>query len=151
MSENNYPQIDLAAWTQVGEGGNGRTYVNPAEPDVILKVNDGHSNDLASVKKEFDVSKAVEGLGLPTPKMYRIVRVGNGYAATSELIPDKKSLSRICQGSRQSSPSKKQNSSAGGTGRKSWHTCRPFPKAPAARTAISSRGTSLCPGINAIG
>jgi hypothetical protein len=31
-------QIDLAAWTKVGEGGNGFTYENPQEPDVILKV-----------------------------------------------------------------------------------------------------------------
>ena len=31
-------QIDLAAWTKVGEGGNGLTYENPQEPDVILKL-----------------------------------------------------------------------------------------------------------------
>ena len=34
-----YPQIDLSAWKQVGEGGNGAAYVNDAEPGVLLKVN----------------------------------------------------------------------------------------------------------------
>lgn len=36
---NTYPQIDLSAWKQVGEGGNGAAYVNDAEPGVLLKVN----------------------------------------------------------------------------------------------------------------
>ncbi len=91
-----YRQIDLAGWTQVGEGGNGKTYVNPECPDRMLKVNNSRSNDLESVKKEFDVSKAVEALGLPTPKMYEIVRVGDAFGAISQLIKKKKSLSRIC-------------------------------------------------------
>ncbi len=36
MSE--YKNIDLSAWTQVGQGGNGITYENPSQPDLILKV-----------------------------------------------------------------------------------------------------------------
>ena len=32
MINENYPQIDLSQWQQVGEGGNGRTYVSPAAP-----------------------------------------------------------------------------------------------------------------------
>lgn len=88
--------IDLSAWHQVGEGGNGKTYENPSRPDVLLKVNNGRSNDLDSVKKEFDISKAVEELGVPTPRMFEIVRVGDAFAAISERIKNKKSLSRIC-------------------------------------------------------
>lgn len=94
MSE--YKEIDLSGWTQVGQGGNGTTYENPTEPDVILKVDRKQINTLEFVKHEFDVSKAVESLGLPTPKMHEMVRVGDLYATISERIKDKRSLSRIC-------------------------------------------------------
>ena len=86
----------LADWQQVGEGGNGKTYVNPAEPDRILKVNNERLSTFEAVKHEFDVSKAVESLGLSAPKMYEMVRVGDAYATLSERIKGKKSLSRIC-------------------------------------------------------
>ena len=94
MSE--YKDIDLSAWTLVGQGGNGFTYENPSQPDLILKVDKKQINTLEFVKHEFDVSKAVERLGLPTPKMHEMVRVGNLYATISERIKDKRSLSRIC-------------------------------------------------------
>ena len=91
-----YPQIDLSLWHQTGQGGNGRTYENPSEPDVILKINKPRLSTLKAVKREFEVSKAVEGLGLPTPKMHEIVRVGDVYATISQRIKNKTSLSRIC-------------------------------------------------------
>lgn len=91
-----YRQIDLAAWTKFGEGGNGVTYVSLDEPDVILKVNKPALSTLEFVKREFDVSKAVESLGIPIPKVYEIVRVGDAYATISERVKSKKSLSRIC-------------------------------------------------------
>jgi uncharacterized protein (TIGR02172 family) len=94
MSE--YRVIDLSAWTQVGQGGNGTTYENPSQPDLILKVDKKQINTLEFVKHEFDVSKAVANLGLPTPKMHEMVRVGDLYATISDRIKDKKSLSRIC-------------------------------------------------------
>ena len=96
MTPNQYPQINLADWQQVGEGGNGKTYVNPAAPDLILKVNNERLSTFEAVKHEYDVSKAVESLGLSTPKMYDMVRVGDAYGTISQLIKDKKSLSRIC-------------------------------------------------------
>lgn len=91
-----FTQIDLAQWKQVGEGGNGKTYENAARPDVILKVNNARLSTYETVKHEYDVSKAVESLGLPVPKVYEIVRVGGAYATISERIKSKKSLSRIC-------------------------------------------------------
>jgi len=94
MSE--YRTIDLNAWTLLGEGSKGRTYKNPSEPDQLLKVYKQPLNALESVKRTFDVSKAVEGLGLQTPKMYEIVRVGDGYATICQLIKKKRSLARIC-------------------------------------------------------
>lgn len=91
-----YRQINLSDWNQSGLGGNGATYENPAQPDLLLKVNKRGNNSLAFVKKDFDISKAVEGLGLPVPKMLEIVRVGNAYGVISERIKGKKSISRIC-------------------------------------------------------
>ena len=91
----NYLEIDLSQWTQVGEGGNGKTYVNPSRPDVILKINNARLNTLEAVNNEFNESRAVETLGLPVPRIHEIVRVGNAYGTISELIKDKVSLSRI--------------------------------------------------------
>lgn len=96
MINENYPQMDLSQWQQVGEGGNGRTYVSPAAPGIILKVNNARLSTFDAVKHEFDVSKAVEALGLSVPHVYEIVRVGEAYATISQLVKDKKSLSRIC-------------------------------------------------------
>ena len=96
MINENYPQIDLSQWQQVGEGGNGKTYENPAAPGKILKVNNGRLSTFDAVKHEFDVSKTVEALGLSVPHVYEIVRVGEAYATISQLVKDKKSLSRIC-------------------------------------------------------
>lgn len=93
---NEYRSIDISAWTKVGEGGNGSVYVHPSEPDLILKVNRPGLNTEAFVRHEFEVSKAVECLGIPTPRMYEMVRVGDGFGTLSERIKNKKSLSRLC-------------------------------------------------------
>ena len=41
MATDNYPQMDMSAWHQTGEGGNGKTYENPSKPGIMLKVIDG--------------------------------------------------------------------------------------------------------------
>ena len=97
MSQNHYPTINLEDWRQVGEGGNGKTYVNPAAPGEILKVNNARLSTLEAVEQEYNISKAVASLGISVPEMYHIVRVGNAYGTISQLIKGKKSLSRICQ------------------------------------------------------
>ena len=48
-----YRQIDLSSWVKVGEGGNGRTFENPEQPDILLKLNNAGINDLKTVKSEF--------------------------------------------------------------------------------------------------
>ena len=93
---NTYKTIDLNDYTQIGEGGNGKTYVTSADSDEILKVNNARLSTLEAVKHEYDVSKAVASLGISVPAMYRIVQVGDAYATISQRIKDKKSLSRIC-------------------------------------------------------
>ena len=93
---NTYKTIDLNDYTQIGEGGNGKTYVTSADSDEILKVNNARLSTLEAVKHEYDVSKAVASLGISVPAMYRIVQVDDAYATISQRIKDKKSLSRIC-------------------------------------------------------
>ena len=39
MSEIQLDKVNLDDYKQIGEGGNGKTYVNPAVPGEILKVN----------------------------------------------------------------------------------------------------------------
>lgn len=92
----NYRLIDLSAWTKTGEGGNGVTYENPEQPDVLLKVNKAGLNSLETVKSEYDLSTSVAALGVSTPGMKEIVRVGDAYATIMERIKDKKSIFRIC-------------------------------------------------------
>ena len=91
-----YETIDLNDYTQIGEGGNGKTYVTSDDSDEILKVNNGRLSTWEAVKHEYDVSKAVASLGIPVPAMYRIVQVGDAYGTISQRIKGKKSLSRIC-------------------------------------------------------
>lgn len=87
---------DISAWIQVGEGGNGKTYEHPDNPDILLKVNNAPCNDEATMRREFDVTQHVLGLGLSTPRIYEMVRVGDGYGLVFERIKGKRSLSRIC-------------------------------------------------------
>lgn len=89
-------EIDLSAWTQVGEGGNGTTYTNDQEPGVILKVSHREDGTFEAVSKEFYTSKAVAELGIPTPKLYEMVRVGQEYGIKSQLIGKKESVGRYC-------------------------------------------------------
>ena len=91
-----YQNIDISTWTQVGEGGNGKTYVHPGHPDFLLKVNNPPRCDEATVKQERDAAQHVFDLGIPTPRMFDMVRVGDGYGQLVEIIKGKKSLSRIC-------------------------------------------------------
>lgn len=93
---NDYREINLNSWTQVGEGGNGTTYINPQEPGVILKVSHREDGTLEAISKEFYTTKAVYDLGIPTPEQYEIVRVGNEYGIKSQLIGHKQSVGRLC-------------------------------------------------------
>ncbi len=89
--------IDLNKWLKVGEGGNGTVYECPAEPGTVLKVNSDRINTLPKIEHEYNVSKNVKEMGLPTPGMQEIVEVGdNHYGIIQERIRSKKSLSRIC-------------------------------------------------------
>lgn len=94
---NNFREIDLRAWKQVGEGGNGTTYTCQTESGVILKVARHTKTDgsFVAVSHEFYTSKAFYEAGVTTPKMIELVRVGEDYGIISEFITNKKSLARL--------------------------------------------------------
>ena len=48
-----YETIDLNDYTQIGEGGNGKTYVTSADSDEILKVNNARLNTWEAEKLFF--------------------------------------------------------------------------------------------------
>ncbi len=92
----NYPQIDLSAWTQVGEGFNGQAFISDAHPGKLLKLVHGTLSSAEKVEQEFYASKAAFEAGLPVPEVYEIVRDGQNHGYIAERIEDKKSFSRLC-------------------------------------------------------
>ena len=50
-------KVNLDDYKQIGEGGNGKTYVNPAVPGEILKVNNARISTWEAVKREYDISQ----------------------------------------------------------------------------------------------
>lgn len=91
-----YPQIDLSAWTQVGEGYNGQAFVSEAHPGKLLKLVHGTLSPAEKVEQEFYASRAAFEAGLPTPRVYEIVRNGQEHGYISEKIAGKKSIARLC-------------------------------------------------------
>ncbi len=91
-----YPQIDLSAWTQVGEGYNGQAFISDAHPGKLLKLVHGTLASAEKVEQEFHASQAALEAGLPVPRVYEIVRNGQEHGYISERIDDKISLSRLC-------------------------------------------------------
>lgn len=91
-----YQQIDLSAWTQVGEGYNGQAFISDAHPGKLLKLVHGTLSSAQKVEQEFYASQVAFEAGLPTPRVYEIVRNGREHGYISEKIEDKKSFSRLC-------------------------------------------------------
>ena len=68
---NEVERINLDDYRQIGEGGNGKTYVNSAVPGEILKVNHARLSTWEAVKREYDVSCAVAGLGIAVRTVFQ--------------------------------------------------------------------------------
>lgn len=90
-----YPQVDLSNWKQVGEGGNGIVYLSDDEPGVLLKINTVNTDE-KDTKNDFYISKAVFELGIPTPEMYQMVMSGENYGYKCQAIAGKKSIASLC-------------------------------------------------------
>ena len=91
-----YPQIELSQWTKVGEGFNGQAFVSSAHPGVMLKLVTGDLGSAPKVEQEFYAAKTAFETGLPTPKMYEIVRNGKDHGYLCQSIEGKKSFARLC-------------------------------------------------------
>lgn len=96
---NDYKTIDKQQWTclnKEGDAGSGLIYINPEEPDVILKTSrraEEASRD--NIVKEFYTAKAVYDLGISTPKMVEIVKIDQQYGIKSQYIKKKVSFARL--------------------------------------------------------
>ncbi len=91
-----YRQIDLSAWTRVGEGYNGQAFISEAYPGKLLKLVRGTLASAEKVEQELYASREALAAGIPTPRVYEIVRDGRDHGYLSERIDGKKSFSRLC-------------------------------------------------------
>lgn len=91
-----YPQIDPSEWVQVGEGFNGQAYVSDAHPGVMLKLVTSDLGSARKVEQEFYAAKTAYDTGLPTPRLYEIVRNGKNHGYLCQIIEGKKSFARMC-------------------------------------------------------
>lgn len=89
-------ELDITQWTKVGEGGNGATYINPAEPGVLLKESYLELAKADDLVQEFNVSKAIYELGVSTPRMLELVSVNGRAAILCQAIEGKKSFAKLC-------------------------------------------------------
>ena len=89
-------EIDITQWTKIGEGGNGATYINDAEPGVLIKESYLELAQADALVSEFNLSKAIFELGVPTPQMYELVSVNGRAAIKCQEIKGKKSFARLC-------------------------------------------------------
>ena len=91
-----YPQIDMSEWTLVGGGFNGEAFVSTAHPGLMLKIIRTDMGSAQKVEQEFYAAQTAYQAGLPTPKVYEIVRDGKDHGYLCQIIEGKKSFSRLC-------------------------------------------------------
>lgn len=91
-----YPQVNLSEWTRVGEGYNGEALVSKLHPGVILKLVRTDMGTAQKVEQEFEASRIAFETGIPTPRVYEIVRDGKDHGYLCEKIEGKKSIARLC-------------------------------------------------------
>ncbi len=88
-----YQKINLDNYVQTGEGGTALTYSNKDGRTLAKLFSPGYA--VQSAEREFLVNQVVYSLGIPTPKPIRLVTDGTRYGAEYELIPNKRSFTRI--------------------------------------------------------
>lgn len=91
-----YRQIDINEWKQVGAGYNGQAFVSDNYPGMLLKISRTDMGTKDKIEHEFFDAKTAYNIGLPTPKVFEIVRDGNDYGYISQKIEGKKSIARLC-------------------------------------------------------
>lgn len=91
-----YPQIDLSEWTMVGGGFNGQAYISSSHPGVMLKLITSDMGCAHKVEQEFYAARTAFEMGLPTPRVFEIVRNGKDHGYLCQVIEGKKSFARLC-------------------------------------------------------
>jgi uncharacterized protein (TIGR02172 family) len=88
-----YERINLDEYIQTGEGGTAQAYTRKDGKTLAKLYNPGFEADRAAA--EFLTARTVYELGVPTPEPYRLVTDGERFGAEYELIPNKRSFTRI--------------------------------------------------------
>ena len=90
---NHYETIHLEDYFQSGEGGTAVSYTHKTRPSLAKLYNPGFEAERAV--EEFRTARTVFEMGIPTPEPYRLVTDGVRYGAEYELVPGKRSFTRI--------------------------------------------------------
>lgn len=88
-----YQRINLEDYIRTGEGATAVAYTHKTEPRLAKLYNKGFEADEAL--RDFRIARTVYDMGLPSPEPYRLVTDGERLGAEYELIPGKKSFSRL--------------------------------------------------------
>lgn len=88
-----YQRINLEDYVRTGEGATAVAYTHKTEPRLVKLYNKGFEADEAL--RDFRIAKAVFNMGISSPEPYRLVTDGERLGAEYELIPGKKSFSRL--------------------------------------------------------
>ena len=85
--------INPEDYFQTGEGGTALTYNHKDGKTLAKLFMPGFAADTAA--REFRINRVVYDSGLPTPKPIRLITDGTRFGAEYELIPNKRSFTRI--------------------------------------------------------
>lgn len=89
----NYRELNLSEWHEMGKGSNAVTYCN-SDKTMLLKLNKLTANE-KMVRAEYEHCKNIASLGVPTPTVYEMVKVGDKLGILFQNIRHKKSYSRM--------------------------------------------------------
>lgn len=89
----NYEKINLDEYVQSGEGGQALTYTRNDGSAMAKLFMYGLGTD--TIESEFRKSLAVYEAGIPCPRPIRLVTDGERFGAEYEVIPNKRSFTRI--------------------------------------------------------
>lgn len=89
-----FREIDLQEWELSGGGNQGESYNSRKDPTRMLKLYfDFFRKDL--VVGEYELAREIQRMGIPSPRVFEMVKCGNRYGIVFQRIVNKKSLCRI--------------------------------------------------------
>jgi len=88
-------EISLDNWIKEGHGFSADSYRNKDDETLLLKLFYGQSGH-AIANQEYLCAKAVIKMGIPTPDIYEMVKVGEQTGIIYERVLNKKSFGKAC-------------------------------------------------------